>query len=273
MRFVLLLALFFFTSGSYGQVQLSFEPDSNGLSGWSTVGGKSGIYTLKMIGAIPFSATQGSYFMVVENDSLLSNPKGKITDTFPFTGMVRSVYYDAFYWPVAANQFGLIQIRLLKNGTDLINHTDTIKPIFSGIDTLALKWSTRSFDLPLYLPQPDTCIITITGDNISSNSGKPQLFIDHIRFSQWNVGVRENLKVKASVFPNPSSSQVTVKLLSNSLHAISIADLTGKEVMSFTQPNSTQTTFDVSHLNNGLYTITIQLTDGQIHTEKLVIWK
>ncbi len=273
MRFVAFFIFFLMGLTSHGQGNLSFEPDSNGLTGWTSISGKSGAHALKLIGAIPFSATNGSYFMVLENDSAAANPKGMVADTFAYTSSPKSLSFDAFYLPATLNQYALFTIKFIKSGTLLYNHTDTIKPIFSGVDTLAVKWNQYNFNLPTLSQQPDTCIIIFTADHTTPFTGKPILFIDYIRFSLWNVGIPISKAQKVELYPNPASNQVQLSIPTAGIQSVTITDICGKLVSQSAFGGITTAIIDVSAFINGYYQLIISDSAGKQYTEKLLIWK
>lgn len=69
-----------------------------------------------------------------------------------------------------------------------------------------------------------------------------------------------NIESEISIYPNPSSNRVTLKL--DQEGSYTLTDLTGKTVQQNVLDYSGETKIDLSELNNGTYMLTINAQDG-----------
>ena len=91
----------------------------------------------------------------------------------------------------------------------------------------------------------------------------------------WS-GILETNTVEANVYPNPAKDQVIVSIKGYTGDAtMTVTDLAGKTVM-----NTTVTTdvngkvkVNTAELNNGMYIINLQMTDGTVSKVNVVINK
>lgn len=72
------------------------------------------------------------------------------------------------------------------------------------------------------------------------------------------TGLVDLKEIGINVFPNPANNALTIQLSDNSTAAITIADLSGKEVMA--DSIIAQATIDISHLAQGMYVL--HINDG-----------
>ena len=70
------------------------------------------------------------------------------------------------------------------------------------------------------------------------------------------------------MYPNPTS---TTFYLSKDVLAVSVFDITGKQVKQFTNNAVKSNTFSVTDLNTGIYFIKIKEENNKISTKKLII--
>ncbi len=77
------------------------------------------------------------------------------------------------------------------------------------------------------------------------------------------------------LFPNPASTELNVSVNSNMkpISNICLFDITGRLTKEITQVNSFTQNIDVSGMGNGIYIISIKLTDGSSGTRRVVIEK
>ncbi|MCI5058805.1 MAG: T9SS type A sorting domain-containing protein, partial [Flavobacteriales bacterium] len=77
---------------------------------------------------------------------------------------------------------------------------------------------------------------------------------------------------KLDVYPNPSRSDITLKLSSNQIKSLQIFDLTGKVVINESfNPISTAVSYDVEGLQPGIYFSKAISTSGKEHTKKFIL--
>lgn len=85
------------------------------------------------------------------------------------------------------------------------------------------------------------------------------------------TGIQNNTtESKISVFPNPTSALINLRLIDNNITQIDIVNIYGQKVISI--KNITQTlTIDISSLSNGIYFIKATSKNGSIYlTEKII---
>jgi hypothetical protein len=272
MRLVLVILAWVWFLGCRAQRIFSFEPDSLGYTGWQILGGRCGITNLKLVGLIPFTATDGNYFMALENDSSAPQPKGSVSAIIALTEMPQSISFDYFYLPYLAKQVGLLQFQFYKNGAEVSAGFDTIRPVFAGRDTIDLQWQRRQFDLPLLTQLPDSCRLQWWADVTTPFSGKPLLLLDNLQWSKWKVGLAEAKANTLKIFPNPASSNFTIGLQGLALEFVSIKNLSGQLEAVWKQPDPTKP-IDIQFLNSGIYIIECTTANNLHFSQKLVVCK
>jgi len=88
----------------------------------------------------------------------------------------------------------------------------------------------------------------------------------------WNTGVKEtapSLNGQLSVYPNPARTQVTIGL-PVTINAVTIMDITGREVMAM-EARSNSVTADISSLKQGLYFVNVKTEDGRSAVKRIVV--
>lgn len=272
MRLALFILAVMWLVNCRAQRLFSFEPDSIGTTDWQKSGGRCGISNLKMVGLIPFTATAGNYFMTIENDSAASQPKGSISATFALTEIPQSLSYDYFYLPALAKQVGLLQFRFYLSGAEIAGGFDTIIPVFSGIDTIQLKWQERQLNLPPLTQLPDSCKLQWWADETTPYSSNPLLLLDNLQWSKWKVGVvgvKENI---LKIFPNPANTSFTIEIPDRDLVTICIKNLSGQLIVRWENPEPGKP-LDIETICSGMYIIECSTADNLFFTQKLVVCK
>ncbi len=74
--------------------------------------------------------------------------------------------------------------------------------------------------------------------------------------------------VAANIYPNPASQRIRIKSTAGSLDRITIYNARGQEVLTSTSLNGP---VNVSHLNKGVYFVTIQGNNNEVINKKLII--
>lgn len=111
----------------------------------------------------------------------------------------------------------------------------------------------------------------------NSNATKMTQMINHNRDFLYNIvcvlaGVEENENAIISVFPNPTSDVINIRVpAQNENMQYAIIDFTGKTVMAGnSQAQNELISLDVKHLAAGLYTVQVR-TGKQVKTAKIII--
>lgn len=110
------------------------------------------------------------------------------------------------------------------------------------------------------------------GGEIPANFTEDVMEIDYVRvYQQSNLGLDQSVVKTFTIYPNPTSNLVQIKLRPIDLISnLSVVDATGKLVIKRNDINTTKITLDVSSLNSGVYIVRIQ-TSSNILTKRLII--
>jgi len=98
-----------------------------------------------------------------------------------------------------------------------------------------------------------------------------RLFIDH---SYGTTGINEIAKqIEMNLYPNPASTELFVSIsnFEKPISTIQLFDLTGRLVKEITNVNMNQKHVEIGDLNNGMYHLTLKLTDGLTATKNVVV--
>lgn len=260
----LLIVLFVYTvTAVHAQFNPSFEQyDSiQNPIGWKIVSGIAKRQTVKLINNIPFTATQGNYYLQLTNDTL-SNPRvnGILTNRFAFNDTPYSLYVDAFLIPSFVSDYASVNILFKSDvGDTVLSIFDTLKPVTQpgNPSQILLKWNTYPIDLKSAYrlkQKPDSCILTLTNSN--SASGFATLFIDNLHFSSFAVGFSDEfIQPKIDVFPNPSAGVIHIEGITEPC-TITIYDLTGAKIVN-NETAEAEHTVNLTELNSGIYLLNI----------------
>lgn len=85
-----------------------------------------------------------------------------------------------------------------------------------------------------------------------------------------DLGMDEIDGSKIAIFPNPIATSFTVQFSGNTVgNQISLTDMTGRKIYS-AWIDSSSTVIDSSHLNKGVYVLTVHSKNGKNYTKKLI---
>jgi hypothetical protein len=104
----------------------------------------------------------------------------------------------------------------------------------------------------------------------------PRLYKLLINPAYGTVGINEvENNVQVALFPNPAASEINVSLgLSEKvISSIQLVDVTGRIVKEVNNVNNYRATISVADVNNGIYLVSLKLTNGTIATKRLVVSK
>jgi hypothetical protein len=123
-------------------------------------------------------------------------------------------------------------------------------------DSINLKWAVKAYES--------------SNDSLLSDSLNFML----VRYKKPS-GINENINSKNSIniYPNPSNGKLTINS-NQDIANINVFDITGKAVHNKEFTNKlNQTEIDLSALNNGIYFIAVQSSNGEISKSKIVLAK
>lgn len=256
----------------------SFEQtDSTGAwLNWKVQQGKLTKLSAVNFGAIPFTAAEGNYFVLLQSDTLpLPIKAGTIQQSFAFVDTPKSFSLNNLYIPENTGQHARVELLFTKwNGTlrDTILFLNDTLPIIAEGTLIPIQWNTYRKTLSTFYRNqmlPDSAFISITNDD--SQSGKSiRLYLDHIRFGKWPVGLAEKNRLQVRVFPNPAHSQITIQTsVFNEPYRLNIISLSGQQTTTMqVNPASNEYHLNTSDFPSGLYIL--QLISGSAVSQQLI---
>ena len=140
---------------------------------------------------------------------------------------------------------------------------------FTPVSGSTTQWRTETFSLNTYVGQPEVLVKFKATSGYGNN-----LYIDDVNLSVA-VGVNENsLDQQISLFPIPSAGEVFLNLsaVKDNMVRISINDVTGKTIETYTTAKSNQHKVVMNTLQDGTYFIQID-ADSQRIIKKVVLTK
>ncbi|MBP6511293.1 MAG: T9SS type A sorting domain-containing protein [Bacteroidia bacterium] len=140
---------------------------------------------------------------------------------------------------------------------------------FTPVSGSTTQWRSESFSLNSYVGQPEVLVKFKATSGYGNN-----LYIDDVNLSVA-VGVNENtLDQQINLFPIPSTGDVFLNLsaVKDNMVRISINDVTGKTIETYTTAKSNQHKVVMNSLQDGTYFIQID-ADSQRIIKKVVLTK
>jgi hypothetical protein len=111
---------------------------------------------------------------------------------------------------------------------------------------------------------------------LGAEHGYTTFYFDDIKVTDIPSGETENptKKMEMSIYPNPVSDKITIVTpdIAAKKYFISISNLQGEEVFNEYMYLSTSKSINVSHLNNGIYVLSLR-NEQENHMNKIVIRK
>lgn len=140
---------------------------------------------------------------------------------------------------------------------------------FTPVSGSTTQWRAESFSLNSYIGQPEVLVMFKATSGYGNN-----LYIDDVNLSVA-VGVGENtLEQQINLFPIPSTGDVFLNLsaVKDNMVRISISDVTGKTIETYTTAKSNQHKVVMDQLQDGTYFVQID-ADGQRIIKKVILNK
>lgn len=143
------------------------------------------------------------------------------------------------------------------------------------------NYSTSQYDSTFDYTQVQTILVTVVNGHQNAADGYKPFALDTAKVSIDNFKLGSCPTVlsvfkpiistaQVNVFPNPSSSNVTVSYTAGSNAVVKIANLSGV-TMKTVEANGANATFDVSDLTPGMYIVTVEVNGSAVSTEKLFV--
>lgn len=233
------LLICLFTASNAQVINPSFEAtDSAGkIAGWTSVQGKITRLVAAQFGSIPFTASHGNYFILLETDTgALPVKPALLEQTFAFADTPSSFYLDYLYIPENTSQhasFSLLFTRWSGTQRDTVMYTHDTIPVVANGNSIPIQWNTLSVNLENAYRSaalPDSAWISFSNDNSTAPGRQIRLYMDHIIFGKWAVGLDERLITAARVYPNPATDHLVVKSTEDLENALMmLTDISGRQ--------------------------------------------
>ena len=153
----------------------------------------------------------------------------------------------------------------LANNNHAVTHTSN-NTASSGSKTWSFDWTA---------PAAGTGDVTFFGAfNAANGNGSTSgdvIYTSQLAVSEATVGIKDNNSVNISIFPNPTSNFISFNS-KNIIKSISIFDISGKEVVNFSEINNNFKKVNLDILTEGNYVAKI-IGDNYIKTEKIIVKK
>ncbi|MCU0441651.1 MAG: T9SS type A sorting domain-containing protein [Bacteroidia bacterium] len=193
----------------------SFEwADSTGATAfWQLKQGKVLRYSVLQFGSLPFTPSNGNYFVSLETDTTNAPIACVFQQSFAVSDTIRKIEFDYLYLPQTSLQRAGFKATGTKwNGGQqdtLFTFTDSLAPVTDS-NAVLLQWNPYQTTLP-FNSTADTIHLQFTNDIDNAPSKQVRLLVDHVRVGKFPVGL-ETIKSSLSfdVFPNPASTQVNI---------------------------------------------------------------
>lgn len=152
-----------------------------------------------------------------------------------------------------------------------LNQRVTVATANQTLSGMAMSWANFSINF-IYADgnDPDSCIIVLKASG-ANPTNQDYLWVDNLAFAGTVTGIENNNSVSksVSVFPNPSTSEITVdmNLISSQKTYIEITDIDGKIVLSKNVgvvQGSAKEIVDVSKFAKGSYFVKVSVDSGSI---------
>lgn len=127
------------------------------------------------------------------------------------------------------------------------------------------QWRTDTVDLASYVGQAEVILMFTSVSNYGNN-----LYIDDINIKMSTAGIADIQKPTFNVFPNPTTSIVTIQSNSEFQNAeIRIINALGETEMQRVISNTNNVVLDISSLANGVYFVELK-ADNNFYTHKII---
>jgi len=232
---------------------------------WETSQGTIVRKSIEQFGSLPFSASDGNFFLKLSSDTSGTFPeKAKLKATFALAETIKSFYFDYLYITPTKSNNGLFTLLFTKwnevSRDTILFLNDSISPVVSG-NQIPIQWNSKGVNLTL-LSMADSVTISFSNELLQTQSSTQILFIDNLIFKPWPLGMLEDHGLSFNIYPNPTCDKLFFN--GNFIQAnITIIDANGKQLV--TQSISYElNTVNIGYLPQGLYTVQFTATkDGK----------
>jgi len=142
---------------------------------------------------------------------------------------------------------------------DFDNSFANEKDVFT---TVSGEWATYHWDFAGDPPVYDIITLMLGYDVLNDASADATFFFDDIQQTAGTTGLNEDSPlVGVHSFPNPASEMWTISSENESITAVTLFDMHGKEVFQV-QPNNERASIDVSSFPSGVYVAIVSTPFG-----------
>lgn len=251
------------------------------IDGWNLSQGKLSRFSVVNFGVIPFTAANGSYFILLESDTATLPAKRALFESrFAFTDTPGSIYLNYLYIPENTAQHAEITLFFSKwNGTQrdtVLYKNDTI-PVVANGNNIPIQWNVYSASLDSSYRTaalPDTAWIRLSNTDNTVPGKNLRLFADNITIGKWAVGLKDYAASVVNIFPNPVASLLTVKTgNTQTADRFVFTDMTGRQfaVTAYGQDTEHEYTIPVQHIPDGVYALAILNNETMLHRQLILI--
>jgi hypothetical protein len=182
-----------------------------------------------------------------------------LANAIPFSATATSMKMRV--WSPAAGTDFLLKVEQI--GTPAIAvETMATTTVAAGWDTLYFDFANHAAGTPA-LDINETYDVVVVFPNFGvdgATAGAQTYYIDDIMFGSATIGLNENAWAsELSVSPNPSAGIVRLAGLPTGglQNNVVVSDLNGRQVLNTTLGQLSNQELDLSHLNNGVYILTV----------------
>lgn len=281
--FLFLLGACLFTAKAQ-LINPSFEQtDSLGnIAGWTLAQGKLNRFSVVSFGVIPFTASNGNYFILLESDTTtLPVKRALFEQRFSFNDTPGSISLNYLYIPENTSQRADITTLFTRwNGTQrdtILYKNDTI-PVVANGNAIPIQWNVYAGNLKGSYRSallPDSGWIRLSNTDNTVPGKNIRLFADNITFGKWMVGLAEQTAApQVSVFPNPASEHLVVAVNAEQQpdHFLLTA-ISGKQfvISGYGVTAGHQYSIPVREIPDGLYSLAVMKNSTQLYRHMIFI--
>lgn len=162
----------------------------------------------------------------------------------------------------ADTEFGAVAVEI-----EFYNSTDTLDAFsWTSAEETMSNWTFVSIPLEPIDEVVTTARISITAVVGDFAPGTAIISVDQLSFGTVTNSTEETQR-KPKIYPNPTANAIRIDE-SNELNRMTIADLSGKVVGSYPQP---QGEIDLGHLPPACYVVSAWLKSGEVIRQKLIV--
>jgi len=133
------------------------------------------------------------------------------------------------------------------------------------------QWRRRLFKLNEYLPSSTKFVMKFQAEDTSPSSTVEAAVDDIVIYEKvFASSVTNPDQLKASIYPNPATDEIHIRLSNATNGYIALYDLTGKQILMQNLNTGTDYSLNASSVTSGTYFVTVK-TDKFIQSHKVVI--